>query len=332
MLLFIRIIFFIIFFGLALFAFVSFDFNKKVFEPIVLEQPIEFTIEQGETALEVFAELKRQGLVEDETYFKILVKLQKPVFKAGEYRLEGEYSLVEILALLDKGKVTQEKITIIEGWNFKQFRKAIESHPHIKQTLKDLSDQEIMARLGMPNTHPEGWFYPDTYVFARGSEDFIIYKKAFTMMQEIVNETWERRESNLPLKSAYEMLILASIIEKETGKAAERPIIASVFINRLNKDMKLQTDPTVIYGMGENYDGDIRRKDLTTDTPYNTYTRKGLTPTPIALPSKAAIYAAVHPDKTDYLFFVAKGQQGEHYFSETYQEHLKAVKKYQLNQ
>lgn len=247
----------------------------------------------------------------------------------GEYALKKNMSQNEILSLFVSGRVITYPLTLLEGWNFSQFREILKKSKNLKQTVADLSNQEIMTRLGRNGLHPEGYFYPDTYFYSAGSTDFTILKNAFERMQSRLDQQWQAREKGLPYKSRYEALIMASIVEKETGQASERPVIAGVFINRLRIGMRLQTDPTVIYGMGNIFKGNIRKKDLRKDTPYNTYTRNGLPPTPIAMPGDDAIYAALHPAKTNALFFVARGD-GSHVFSKTLKDHNKAVRKYQL--
>jgi UPF0755 protein len=223
----------------------------------------------------------------------------------------------------------QHALTIIEGWTFKQLMAAVRRHQALTQTLAGVEEQEVMSRLGLEAMHPEGWFYPDTYHFPKGTTDAEFLRRAHQRMTTFLQTAWEKRDKDLPLDSPYQALILASIIEKETGVPSERSKIAGVFIRRLRKGMRLQTDPTVIYGMGERYDGNIRRRDLVTDTPYNTYVHKGLTPTPIAMPSGMAIEAALHPEDGTALYFVATGDGG-HHFSNTLEAHNEAVRKYQL--
>ena len=217
----------------------------------------------------------------------------------------------------------------MEGWNFKQVLAAVSGHEALKHTLKGLTDGEIMARLGHPGEHPEGRFYPDTYKFPRGTTDAAFLERAYQSMSRLLAEEWGKRDPDLPLKTPYEALILASIVEKETGVADERSEIAGVFVRRLRKGMKLQTDPTVIYGMGDNFKGNIRRRDLKQDTPYNTYVHTGLPPTPISMPGSAAIRAVLHPAPGKSLYFVARGD-GSHYFSKSLAEHNRAVRKFQL--
>lgn len=328
----IKIILILIVLGIGVIGFLAYDFYRFKQTPFVVESPIDFTISPGETALQIINSLKDNYIIQQDLYFKLLVKLDSNiVFKAGKYQLQGEYTPLSLIQLFHDGQVIQQKITIIEGWTFKQLRQALHQHPDIEQTLANATDNEIMQLIIGEEKVAEGLFFPSTYFFAEGTKDIVILEQAYKKMQVILEQAWQQRQADLPLNNPYEALILASIIEKETGKAKERKIIASVFTNRLYKNMKLQTDPTVIYGLGEKFNGNLTRKHLTTDTPYNTYTRYGLTPTPIALPGKEAIFAATNPEDTDYYYFVAKGQTGEHYFSKTYQEHQKAVRKYQLN-
>jgi len=249
--------------------------------------------------------------------------------KSGEYALTTGMTPLQLLDDLTSGKTIQYSVTLVEGLNFRQALAAIAAAPELEGSLTDLSDEELMARIGHPGEHPEGQLFPDTYAYPRGTQALDLVKRAYARMQTILGEEWAQREEGLPLTTPYEALILASIVEKETGLAAERPEIAGVFVRRLRKGMKLQTDPTVIYGMGAAFDGNIRRSDLTTDTPYNTYVRTGLPPTPIALPGRDAIHAALHPAAGDSLYFVAKGDGG-HAFSATLEEHNRAVRRYQL--
>jgi UPF0755 protein len=232
---------------------------------------------------------------------------------------------------LNHGKATQGSITFIEGKTFKQMRIKLANNNAVRTTIADLSDAEVMRVVGNGKNHAEGLFFPDTFYFDRGTADIVLLKRSYEGMQSKLAAAWANRASGLPYKDSYEALIMASIVEKETGKASERPMIAGVFLNRLRIGMRLQTDPTVIYGMGDKYDGNIRRKDLTTDTIYNTYTRDGLPPTPIAMPGLASIEAALHPEKTKALYFVGKGD-GSHQFSNSLVEHNRAVAKYQLKQ
>lgn len=248
--------------------------------------------------------------------------------KAGEYRLEPGLTASGLLDLLVSGKVVQYPLTIVEGWTFRQLRSALREHEALRQTLDGLDDATVMAALGRPGEHPEGRFFPDTYHFPRGTTDVEFLARAYKRMAAVLDEAWRQRATGLPVKDPYQALVLASIVEKESGVAAERPQIAGVFTRRLQKGMKLQADPTVIYGLGEAFDGNLRRSDLETDTPYNSYTRTGLPPTPICLPGRAAIQATLAPAGGNELYFVAKGD-GSHHFSVSLDEHQRAVNQFQ---
>ncbi|MCB1756750.1 MAG: endolytic transglycosylase MltG [Gammaproteobacteria bacterium] len=290
-----------------------------------------FVLEKGWSARRLGAELRDAGILKDTFWFDLYLRLsgQSSRLQAGEYQLESGLTPPAMVALFINGQVTQYRFTIIEGWDFRRLRAEIAATDKLLHTIEALSDEDIMRELDAEGLHPEGQFLPDTYSFPKGMTDIALLKKAHQALQQTLDSEWQSRAGNIPLKNAYEALILASIIEKETAVADERKKIAGVFSLRLQKDMKLQTDPTVIYGIGEAYDGNIRRRDLQTDTPYNTYTRKGLPPTPIAMAGRESIHAAVHPDEGPELFFVSRGD-GTHQFSVTVQEHNAAVKKYQL--
>ena len=247
--------------------------------------------------------------------------------QVGEYAITAGMTPRELLEQIVAGRVIQYPLTVVEGWTFAQLRQALAAHPKIVQTLRETDAAEIMARLGRPGAHPEGWFFPETYHFPAGTTDESFLRRALAAMERRLDEIWIRRAPDIPLDDPYEALILASIIEKETGVAAERSEVAGVFARRLRQGMLLQTDPTVIYGLGERFDGALRRSDLLTDTPYNTYTRRGLPPTPIALPGAASLAAAVDPAPGDTLYFVADGDGG-HVFSRTLEEHNRAVRRY----
>jgi UPF0755 protein len=251
--------------------------------------------------------------------------------QAGEYLLPTGMAPPGLMRMLVRGEVVQHSLTIIEGWTFQQMMSAIQSHPMLKRTLADASGPGVMAVMAEAGLEPEGWFYPDTYRFPRDTTDVEFLRRAFRNMQQRLELEWEARAEGLPLKTPYEALILASLIERETAVPAERTRIAGVFIRRLQKGMRLQTDPTVIYGMGDAYQGKIRWRDLRADTPYNTYTRHGLPPTPIAMPSGASIRAALNPADGNELYFVSRGD-GSHQFSATLQEHNAAVRRYQLGE
>ena len=249
--------------------------------------------------------------------------------KAGEYHFSPQANVMDVLDQVVAGRVIQYPLVLVEGWTFRQVMGALESAPKLTSTLAALSPKEVMARLGHPDMHPEGRFFPDTYHYSRGQTDLQILASAFEKMQAMLQREWESRAPDLPLRSMDDALVLASIVEKETGKTEERKLIAGVFINRLRKGMRLQSDPTVIYGIGDQFDGNIRLADLRRDTPYNTYTRNGLPPTPIAMPGRESLEAVLHPADTAALYFVARGG-GSHVFSNTLEEHNAAVSKYQL--
>ena len=292
-----------------------------------------YTLPAGASVSSLAKDLERRGYLAKPLYLRLLARIDghAQLIKAGEYQLHAGLTPRSLLSLLVSGKVTSYSFTLIEGWNFRQLKEALLNHPALIQTIEGISDEEIIHRLGDENEHPhpEGRFLPDTYHFPKGATDLSVLKRAYNAMQIRLDEEWQQRDESLPLKTSYEALILASIIEKETGVASERREIAGVFIRRLNKGMKLQTDPTVIYGLGESFDGNIRRRDLLHNTPYNTYVHKGLPPTPICMPGIKAIQAALHPKPGNSLYFVAKGG-GYHHFSATLREHNRAVSKYQL--
>jgi UPF0755 protein len=251
--------------------------------------------------------------------------------KAGSYEFDQGISLWALLRKLARGETSQSEVLFVEGISFRELRVRLNAAPDLVHSTQSLSDQAIMARLGVPDRKPEGWFFPDTYRYDKRSEDIEVLQRAMAAMQKQLDGIWQGRAANLPLKSPYELLILASIVEKETGTAGDRAQIAGVFINRLRKGMRLQTDPTVIYGMGDRYDGNIRKGDLQRDTPHNTYTRAGLPPTPICMPGLASLQAAAHPASTDALYFVARGD-GSSQFSATLDDHNRAVNQYQRGQ
>lgn len=294
-------------------------------------QPFAFSLKQGTSLRAAATQLQQQGVLANERMFVILARLlgKSAQIKAGNYELQSAATPLELLDMLAKGRVALSEISIIEGWTFGQFRAILNASPAIRHDSTALSDAEILQRIGASEQQAEGLFFPDTYYFARGTSDLALFRRAYQTMQQRLQEAWQVRASDLPLDSPYQALILASIVEKETGQAKDRDMIAGVFTNRLHKGMLLQTDPTVIYGMGEKFDGNLRKRDLLEDTPYNTYTRTGLPPTPIALPGLASLKATLHPAKTDALYFVARGD-GSSEFSATLTQHNRAVDKYQL--
>ncbi len=291
----------------------------------------EISIKPNSSLRSIAKQLVAQGVLKTEWSFVLLAKVlnKAPYLQAGDYTLNKNINPYQLLLSLNHGKSTQGGITFIEGKTFKEMRLRLTKNDAIKHTIQTLSDAEVMQLVGRGEPHAEGLFFPDTFYFDRGTLDTVILKRAYEIMQNKLEKAWQTRASNLPYKSSYEALIMASIVEKETGKASERKLIAGVFVNRLRIGMRLQTDPTIIYGMGDAYQGNIRRKDLMKDTPYNTYTRSGLPPTPIAMPGLASIEAALHPANTKALYFVGKGD-GSHAFSNNLAEHNRAVVKYQL--
>jgi UPF0755 protein len=294
--------------------------------------PAVFLIRSGSNIKSISQDLAREKIIDDPWLFILLAKLRgmETRVRAGEYHLQPGLTADELLEKFTRGNAIQYKLTIIEGWSFRQMLAAIAEDPIIESTLQGNTDAEIMVLLGQPGQHPEGLFFPDTYRFPKGTSDLDFLRRAYQVMQKHLEREWTQRVPGLPLNSSYEALILASIIEKETGAGFERPLIAGVFIERLKRKMRLQTDPTIIYGLGPDFDGNIRYRDLKKDTPYNTYLRAGLTPTPIALPGIDSIRAALHPATTEALYFVSKGD-GTHQFSATLEEHNAAVSRYQLN-
>jgi len=300
--------------------------------PIELASPtVDFSIRPGSTLRSATRQLIDAGLPLPEWKFVLLARANgaSAAVKAGSYQVsEGVTPLILIRKIM-RGEYAQAEVLFLEGWTFRQMREALEGHPDLKHDTAGLAEAEIMARLGDPGIIPEGMFFPDTYVFAKGSSDLAVLARARRAMKGQLDAAWAKRDPDLPIADPYEALILASIVEKETGKADDRAMIAGVFANRLRRKMKLQTDPSVIYGMGEQFDGNLRKRDLVRDTPFNTYTRLGLPPHPIAMPGLASIAAVVHPAKTDALYFVSRGD-GTSEFSRTLVEHNRAVAKYQM--
>ncbi|HEY6940599.1 MAG TPA: endolytic transglycosylase MltG [Dokdonella sp.] len=293
-------------------------------------------VPRGANYPQIVAELRRIGLVGRDVramvYWRALGRELGVAGRlhAGEYALPRGITPRELLRRMAAGEVVQHRFTIVDGWTFRQLRLALANEPGLQQTLPGSSDEDIARRLGIADGRPEGWFLPETYSFVKGEADVDVLERAHAAMKKTLEQLWPQRSAEVKLDSPYQALILASIVEKETAQPAERAQIAGVFVRRLRFGMRLQTDPTVIYGMGENYAGNIRRSDLETDTPYNTYTRDGLPPTPIALPGSVALQAVLHPAPGDALYFVARGD-GSHEFSPTLDAHNRAVQKYQLH-
>ena len=311
------------------------DYQRYLETPVsVGDTDATFVIERGWSAKRVSAELESQGIINQRYWFDLYARLSNKAggIKSGEFVLPVEITVPELFDTFVKGQTVQYSHSIIEGSHWKQVIARVAASNELTHTLgelSELSEQALMELLGFPDLHPEGQFFADTYAFPRGTTDIEYLKRAKRTLDRVLAEEWENRADNLPLESPYEALILASIVEKETAEPSERPLIAGVFLSRLNKKMRLQTDPTVIYGIGDSFDGDIRRKDLNTDTPYNTYTRAGLPPTPIAMVGREAINAVMQPETTTKLYFVSRGD-GTHQFSETLEQHNAAVRKYQL--
>jgi UPF0755 protein len=314
--------------GVILFAgWFAYQVNKPVRLPAV---PYEFSIEPGSSLKSVAKQLADAGVLHDVWSFVLLSRAMglASSLKAGDYEIAESTSLLQLLERITKGDINQSEIRFIEGWTFAQLRQTLDAHPAVRHDTTNLSGREILQLIGASETAGEGLFFPDTYFFAKGSSDTAILRRASHAMQNHLNIAWAKRATDLPLADPYQALILASIVEKETGKESDRTMVAGVFVNRLRLSMLLQTDPTVIYGLGDRFDGNLRKKDLLTDQEYNTYTRRGLPPTPIAMPGLASIQAALNPAKTDALYFVAKGK-GESHFSNNLAEHNRAVSKYQ---
>ena len=303
------------------------QYQKALNAPLVAEGDGIITVKRGDTLASLNRELVQRGVIHSDWVLPVYARLnpQAANIKAGDYRIDASASLPSLMNDITNGKVVVYNITVVEGKTFKDLRASLVQTAGIEHTLNDKTDAQIATLLGIDGS-PEGWFMPETYQFHRGSSDLELLKRMYGEMQRTLEQEWPNRADGLPLANPYQALILASIIEKETGVASERPQIAGVFVRRLQKDMLLQTDPSVIYGAAD-YHGDLTRKHLQTDTPYNTYINKGLPPTPIALPGKASIQAALHPADGDSLYFVADGKGG-HTFSATYEEHPQAVARY----
>lgn len=323
-----RIFIFLIFVAVAVCVDAFLFFNK----PMQMTDTVIYEMKPGSSVNRLSKELAQQGLIQRPVYLSLWARIngQATKIKVGEYRLTQEMTPLDLLNMLVQGKVIQYSLTLVEGWTFWQMMEQINQSDMLNHHLAGLSDNEIMKRIGHEGEHPEGRFYPDTYHFPKGLDDIRFLQRAYDAMQQILNKKWQQRDVGLPFDNPYDALILASIVEKESALASERKLIAGVFINRLKKGMRLQTDPTVIYGLGKDFDGDIKFRDLRMDTPYNTYTRKGLPPTPIAMPGLGAIEAVMQPEETNYLYFVARrDQSGSHIFSSSLEDHEAAVNQHQ---
>jgi len=301
----------------------------------VVRGSTEFTVPRGMAMRQAANKIRNSGVGVEPRFLSTLARftgLFRPSgganqIKAGTYQVKTGITPWELIIKLETGEVARGSVLLVEGWTFLQMRAAVEKNPELLQDTKDLSDAELLALIGASQKHPEGLFFPDTYVFDKRTKASSVFARSYRAMQKRLDGEWEGRVQDLPLKSPYDALILASIVEKETGRDADRTRIANVFINRLRVGMKLQTDPTVIYGIGEKFNGNLRRSDLETDTPWNTYTRAGLPPTPISMPGQASLRAVMHPEGGDMLYFVARGD-GSSEFSRTLNEHNRAVNRY----
>jgi UPF0755 protein len=292
--------------------------------------PLDFNVRPGSGLRSAARQIAEAGVAMPVWQFTLLARLmgKSADIKAGSYEIGGGATPWMLLEKLTRGDVSQAEIVFPEGWTLAQMRAALDAHPSVTHRTAGLNESEIAGIVGSMSARGEGMFFPDTYLFAKGSGDVDILRRAHRMMSKTLEAEWSARADRLPYRNSYEALIMASIVEKETGRAADRHQIAAVFVNRLRADMPLQTDPTVIYGLGARFDGNLRKRDLAADTPYNTYTRRGLPPTPIANPGLASLQAALHPAQSDMLYFVARGDGSSH-FSRTLDEHNRAVARYQ---
>lgn len=325
---------YITYIALALFAFFALTGNS-LYDYLhqatgFASEPVTIVVKPGMSLTKLSGELETQQIIIYPKFWTLYARgISQDQIKAGEYLVNPKSTPLELLDQFTTGDVVEHQLTLIEGWNFKQMLNELHQVEKLELHLKGLSNEEIMKRLDLGGKHPEGLFFPDSYRYVAGTTDLEILKKANKRLNRVLEEEWQKKEEGLPYETSYEALIMASIVEKETGQAYERSQIAGVFVRRLNKSMRLQTDPTVIYGLGDKYKGNLTRKHLKQPSPYNTYTNSGLPPTPIALVGRAAIHAALHPASGSSLYFVAKGD-GSHFFSDTLDEHNNAVRQYQL--
>ena len=307
------------------------DYKTFLKTPINIDKEVIFSIEPGMSFSALNNKLVSDELINENRYLEVLARLTKRAnkIKSGEYNLTSGMLPDDLLNLFVSGKTVQYSMTLVEGWQIHEMLEAIKLNDILEKKLTTYDPDKLLKELAYPEAVAEGLFFPDTYNFPRGTSDIEFLQRSYQRLKQVLDQEWQKREENLPYKSPYEALIMASIVEKETGLASERAKIAGVFVRRLNKNMRLQTDPTVIYAMGRQFNGNIRKKDLRIDSPYNTYRYKGLPPSPISIVGREAIHAALHPEDGKELYFVAKGD-GSHYFSETLAEHNRAVVKYQL--
>ncbi|WP_371372427.1 endolytic transglycosylase MltG [Thalassotalea aquiviva] len=308
---------------------VIYDANKQVNKALAITQTSFYQLSSGTSYHHLVKDLKKKKWIDSRFPFRVFAKLnpEKTLVKMGLYQVTPGMSFYQLLENMNQGKEHQFKLTFVEGSTFSQWLESLSTAPYVKSTVNNQNVRQIMTQINPQFRHPEGLFFPDTYSYTAGTKDLDILKQAFARMQQELAQSWQNKAPDLPYDTPYEALIMASIIEKETGQVKEQPMISSVFVNRLVKGMRLQTDPTIIYGLGQRYTGDITYANIREKTPYNTYQIDGLPPTPIAMPGKAAIEATLHPLTSDYLYFVSKGN-GEHHFSKTLKEHNKAVDRY----
>jgi UPF0755 protein len=300
--------------------------------PVTIRKyPVEVEIPRGAGFRTAMEQLEKSGIELRRNEFELLARALGKVrdIKAGSYEISQPVTPLQLLQKLTRGDVTQAEVRLIEGWTFAQFRAALDASPHLRHDTKGMDDAQILSRLQAAETHPEGLFFPDTYLFGKGSSDLAVLRRSYRTMARHLREEWEGRDTTVPYRSPYDALIMASIVEKETGQSGERDLIGGVLVNRLRIGMRLQVDPTVIYGLGATFDGNLKRDHLAGDSPYNTYTRAGLPPTPIAMPGLASLRAAMRPGNTDAMYYVAR-KDGSSHFSRTLEEHNRAVAKYQL--
>lgn len=310
----------------------AFWLHQQLHQPLALEEPQVLEVSQGRSFISLLNQFERDGWITSTLPMRLWLRLSPPdrPIRSGEYQLEPGIHLLGLHQKMMAGEVITYRLTLLEGWTFRQVRQALASAEKLEPLTQDWSEEKIMEAVGMPDQPAEGWFFPDTYTYHKGMKDLDLLRLANRRMRALLDEVWEERQVGLPYDTAYEALIMASIIERETGAPFERRDIAGVFTRRLHKGMRLQTDPTVIYGMGERYQGRITRSDLREATPWNTYVIFGLPPTPIAMPGEGALRASVDPAEGDTLYFVARGD-GTHQFSRTLQEHNRAVREFQRN-
>ncbi|RFF32195.1 endolytic transglycosylase MltG [Wenzhouxiangella sediminis] len=303
------------------------DWQQFRQRPLTRAGEVNLWLDSGTSFQGMVRQLESLGVTRLDWRWRLLGRLESPVLQAGEYRIEPGTSVMGLIETIEAGRVRKHRFTIVEGWTVSEMRAALTMDTRLRKVAADYSPERLMQQLGCPGCEPEGRFLPETYFFVRGSSDLALLERAYTAMEAALEEAWSDRDVGLPLDDAYELLVLASLIERETGKPAERDRIAGVFVRRLERGMRLQTDPTVMYGLGEDFDGRLRRVHLRTDHPWNTYTRHGLPPTPIALPGRASLLAAAHPAEGTALYFVSRGD-GSHQFSDTLAEHNAAVDRY----